>query len=315
LSMEKLSKMEVCIVGSKRVGFIGLGNMGIRMARSLAKEGFPLTVYDLRQEPIDELRNLGVSGARSSREVAEASDVIISMVWDVPQTDEVIFGKDGVWNGIKKGASIIISSSIGPEYCRKLYARAKERGVRVIDCCVTGRDPLNGYRPMTLMIGGDEDIVKQCWPIFEALGKNIFYLGGIGSGQAYKLVNNMTGRHISTAIQEGLIEGLNLGLKAGLDLPKMIEVMCAGAFARNIQNLGLKAGMDSQKIFETIGAPGTKPPGSQAHRMDELDYTREMAEAVGAKMPICQLIDELDAAGTYDSYYALMKQYKEIEGE
>ena len=183
-------------MGSIKVGFIGLGNMGIRMAKSLAREGFSLTVYDLRQEPIEEMKALGAAGASSSREVAEASDVVISMVWDIPQTEEVIFGKDGVWKGIKKGTTIIISSSIGPEYCRKLYARAKERGVRVIDCCVTGRDPLNGNRPMTLMIGGDEDIVKQCWPVFEALGKNIFYLGGIGTGQAYKLVNNMTGRHI-----------------------------------------------------------------------------------------------------------------------
>jgi len=297
-------------VGSIKVGFIGLGNMGIRMAKSLVKEGFPLTVYDLRREPLDEMKELGAAVANSSREVAEASDVIISMVWDVPQTDEVIFGRDGVWNGIKKGGAIIISSSIGPEYCRKLYARAKEREVRVIDCCVTGRDPLNGYRPVTLMVGGDEDIVKQCWPVFEALGKNIYYLGGIGSGQAYKLVHNMTGRYIGTAVRECLIEGLNLGLKAGLDLQKMIEVMCAGAFARNIQNLGLTPGLDSEEIIKIIGVPGTKPPGSQAHSMDELDYTREIAEAVGAKLPIFNFIDELDAQATYDSYYAMMKQYK-----
>jgi len=297
-------------VGSIKVGFIGLGNMGIRMAKSLAKEGFPLTVYDIRQEPIEEMKALGAAGANSSREVAEASDVIISMVWDVPQTEKVIFGKDGVWNGIKNNSTIIISSSIGPEYCRKLYIRAKEQGIRVIDCCVTGRDPLNGYRPMTLMIGGDEDIVKQCWPVFEALGKNIFYLGDIGAGQAYKLVNNMTGRHIGTAIQEYLIEGLNFGLKAGLDLQKMIEVMNAGPYARNIQSLGLKPGMDSQKLIEIIRVPGTKPPGSAAHSTDELDDAREMAEAVGAKMPLCRFIDELDAAATYDAYFALMKQYK-----
>ena len=297
-------------MGSIKVGFIGLGNMGIRMAKSLAKEGFPLTVYDIRQEPIEEMKALGAAGANSSREVAEASDVIISMVWDVPQTEKVIFGKDGVWNGIKNNSTIIISSSIGPEYCRKLYTRAKEQGIRVIDCCVTGRDPLNGYRPMTLMIGGDEDIVKQCWPVFEALGKNIFYLGDIGAGQAYKLVNNMTGRHIGTAIQEYLIEGLNFGLKAGLDLQKMIEVMNAGPYARNIQSLGLKPGMDSQKLIEIIRVPGTKPPGSAAHSTDELDDAREMAEAVGAKMPLCRFIDELDATATYDAYFALMKQYK-----
>jgi 3-hydroxyisobutyrate dehydrogenase-like beta-hydroxyacid dehydrogenase len=296
-------------VGGIKVGFIGLGNMGIRMAKSLAREGFSLTVFDLRKEPVDEMRDVGAIAASSPREVAEAIDVVISMVWDIAETEEVIFGKDGLWKGIRKGTTIIISSSIGPEYCQNVYARAKEWGVNVIDCCVTGRDPLNGNRPMTLMIGGDADIVKQCWPVFEALGKNIFYLGGIGAGQAYKLVNNYTGRHISAAIHECLIEGLNFGLKAGLDLQKMIEVMNAGAFARNIQSLELNPGLDVQKIFEIIRAPITKPPGSQAHRIDELDYAREMAKAVGAKMPICQLIDELDPALTYDSYYALMKQY------
>jgi 3-hydroxyisobutyrate dehydrogenase-like beta-hydroxyacid dehydrogenase len=301
--------MEVKIVGSIKVGFIGLGNMGIRMAKSLVKEGFSLTVFDLRQEPIDEMRELGAAGASSSREVAEASDVVISMVWDTTQTEEVIFGKDGVWKGIKMGATIIVSSSVGPEYCRKLYTRMKEQGVRVIDCCVTGRDPLNGNRPMTLMIGGDEDIVKQCWPVFEALGKNIFYLGGIGAGQAYKLMNNVTGRHIGIAIHACLIEGLNLGLKAGLDLQKMIEVMSAGAFARHIQNLGLKPGLDVQQIVEIIRAPATKPPGSKAHLIDELDYAKEMAEAVGAKMPVFQFIDELDAESTYDAYFALLNQY------
>ncbi len=292
-----------------KVGFIGLGNMGIRMARSLAKEGFPLIVYDLRPEPIEEMKTLGATGAHSCREVAEASDAVISMVWDIPQTEEVIFGKDGVWEGIKRGNTIIISSSLGPEYCRKLYARARDKGIRVIDCAVTGRDPQNGYRPLTLMIGGDEDIVKQCWPVFEALGKNIFYLGGIGAGQAYKLVNNMTGKHISAASRECLIEGLNFGLKAGLDLQKMIDVMSTGASARTIQNLGLKPGMDLQKIIEVIRAPAARVPGVSAHSEDELEYAKEMAEAVGAEMPICRLIDELDAAATYDAYYALMKQY------
>lgn len=297
-------------MGSIKVGFIGLGNMGLPMAKSLVRGGFSLTVYDVRQETIEEMRALGAAGASSSREVAEASDVIISMVWDIPQTDEVIYGKDGVWKGIKEGTTIIISSTIGPEYCRKLYTRAKEWGVRVIDCCVTGRDPLGENRPMTLMIGGDEDNVKQCWSVFEALGKNIFYLGGIGAGQTYKLVNNMTGKHIRAAAHECLVEGLNFGIKVGLDLQKMIEVMSVGASAQTMQYLGLKPGLDLHKIIEVIKAPAVRVSVEKAHRIDELDYAMEMAEKVGAEMPICRLIDELDAASTYNAYYALIKQYK-----
>ena len=91
-------------MASVKVGFIGMGNLGMVMARSIAKKGFPITVYDLRKEAVDEMVALGAKAAGSCREVAENSDIIISMVRDVPQTDEIIFGKDGVWEGVKKGA-------------------------------------------------------------------------------------------------------------------------------------------------------------------------------------------------------------------
>jgi 3-hydroxyisobutyrate dehydrogenase-like beta-hydroxyacid dehydrogenase len=297
------------MMNALKVGFIGLGNMGMPMAKSLARGGFPLTVYDLKQEAVEEMKAVGAAAASSSREVAENSDVVISMVWDIPQTEEVIFGKDGVWKGIKKGNTIIISSSIGPEYCRKLYASAKERGVRVIDCCVTGRDPSGDNRPMTLIIGGDEDIVKQLWPVFEALGKNVFYLGGIGTGQAYKMVHNMIAKHIGAASRDCLIEGLNLGLKAGLDLQKMVDVLCAGAAARSMQNMGFKGGLDSKKIFEIIRAPAAKPREAESHQDSEIFYGMKMAESVGAKMPVCNLIEDLNMESTYEAFYALKKLY------
>jgi 3-hydroxyisobutyrate dehydrogenase len=291
-----------------KVGFIGLGNMGITMARSLVKHNIPLTVYDLRKEPIEDLKSLGATGVSSCREVAEASDVVISMVWDIPQTDEVIFGKDGVWEGIKEGEIIIISSSIGPDYCQKLYDRANEKKVKVIDCAVSGPPPTVDNRPSCLMIGGDEDVVKQCWHIFEAMGDHPLHLGGIGMGQAHKLVDNMTARHFGTVTRLCLIEGLNFGLKAGLDLQKMIDVASVSAFSRGIQSLGLKGGLDVKEIIETIRAP-MPLLGSRRGRVNELDYAMEMAEAVEAKLPLFHFSDELDAASVYDMYYALRKHY------
>jgi 3-hydroxyisobutyrate dehydrogenase-like beta-hydroxyacid dehydrogenase len=296
-------------MNSLKIGFIGLGNMGMPMAKSLARGGFPLTVYDLRKEALEEMKALGAAAASSSREVSENSDVVISMVWDIPQTEEVIFGKEGVWKGIKKGKTIIISSTIGPEYCRELYVKAKEREVSVIDCCVTGRDPSGENRPMTLIIGGDEDIVKQFWPLFETLGNNIFYLGGIGSGQAYKMVHNMIAKHIGAASRYCLIEGLNLGLKAGLDLQKMVDVLSAGAAARSMQSIGLKGGLDSKRIFEIIRTPAVKPRAAGSRQNTEIFYGMKMAESVEAKMPLCKLIEELDMESTYEAFYALKKQY------
>ena len=175
-------------MSSLRVGFIGLGNMGILMARKLVKNGEALTVYDLRKEVVSEMVSLGAAGAKSSLEVAANSDVIFSMVRDEPQNDEVIFGPDGVWQGIKEGSTLIISSTISPGYCRNLYARGKEKGVYVIDAPVSAET--RNFTPgqesvvLTLMIGGDEEAVTRCMPVFKALGKNIFHLGGIGAGRS-----------------------------------------------------------------------------------------------------------------------------------
>ena len=99
-------------MSSIKVGFIGLGNMGMPTARSLVKRGLPVTVYDVRKEVVEEIVALGAKSAGSCREVAAVSDVVISLVRDIPQTEEVIFGKDGVWEGIKKGSIIIITSTI-----------------------------------------------------------------------------------------------------------------------------------------------------------------------------------------------------------
>jgi 3-hydroxyisobutyrate dehydrogenase-like beta-hydroxyacid dehydrogenase len=289
-----------------RVGFIGLGNMGRPMAKRLASKGFSLMVYDLAKDAVEDMELVGAKAAKSGRETAAASDVIFSMVRDVPQTDEVIFGKDGVWEGISEGKTIIISSSIGPAYCRKLYEKAKIHGVRVIDCGVS--DPtVFKHEPgaLTLMIGGDEDAVRRCWPLFEAMGKNIFYVGKIGNGQAYKLINNMAAKHIGTVDRLCLIECLNLGLKVGLDLQKMIDVMSVSAGARLIQNMGLKAGLDDKQIMQLLRIPVARASGKGVHHKDELDYGIEMADEAGVEMPVCRFIDELDASSAYDGYLSL----------
>jgi 3-hydroxyisobutyrate dehydrogenase-like beta-hydroxyacid dehydrogenase len=237
---------------------------------------------------------LGAKGASSSREVASASDAIITMVRDIKQTDEVIFGKDGVWEGIKKGSIIIISSSIGPKYCQELYARAKKKGVKVVDCGISDPSGTAHYLEgeLTLMIGGDEDDVKRCWPIFEAMGKNIFHLGEIGKGQAYKLVNNMVAMHVGSIARECL----NLGLKMGLDTDKMAEVMSVSSGSTwmfqnqaRVKKLGIK--MPAMRRPD-IGAAGTGPP-SERRMPFELQMAWEMADELGVEMPVCKFIDGL----------------------
>jgi 3-hydroxyisobutyrate dehydrogenase len=296
-------------MSSIKVGFIGLGNMGMIMAKKLVEEKMPLTVYDLRKEAVDEIVALGAKPAGSCREVAEVSDVIISVVRDIPQNDEVIFGKDGVWEGIKKGSTIVLSSSISPSYAQKLYDRAKEKEVRIVDAPVSAeaRDftPGKEWALLTLMVGGDEDAVKYCWPVFEAIAKNVIHQGGIGTGMACKLVNNLAATCNSIVARECV----NLGLKAGLDLQKMVQAMSVSTgYSRML-------GLISRSMGRPASAPRppvTKAPETKTSPEDigtkDKRLALEMAEEVGAKMPIARLMDTLDLETIYDAYSALMRR-------
>lgn len=288
-----------------KVGFIGMGNLGMVMARSIAKKGIPLTVYDLNKEAIDEMVALGAKAAGSCREVAENSDIIISMVRDIPQTDEVIFGKDGVWEGIKEGSIIVLTSTIGPGYCRELYAKAKEKGVRVVDAGVSKSIPSNEEGQLTLMIGGDDDAVKQCWPVFEAIAKYNFHLGEIGAGQTCKLVNNLMGMDIGVIIRECL----NLGLKAGLDLQTMMEAMTVGTGGSWM----LEAMASMRKSTARMAPPPSPPPAPPGGKPPENIGTKdkrlaiELADEIKVDIPITRFMEELDTS-VYSAYSATMRR-------
>lgn len=291
-------------MSSLRVGFIGVGNIGMPMAKSILKAGIPVTVYDLNKKAVDEMVAAGANAGKSCREVAEVSEAVISMVRDIPQTDEVIFGKDGLWEGVKEGSIIIISSTIGPNYPRDLYAKAKKRGVRVIDVGVTKNLPTNEIGQFTLMVSGDDDAIDKCWPAFEAMGRKIFRAGKIGDGQAYKLVNNMAAFNIGTVVHECL----NVGLKAGLDMKMMLEVMKEGTgdswMARSMANMLASGGM---RMAPPPLPPDVKTPPRKFVNKD-LVLARELAEEVGASIPVAKCMNELDEAVEYDAYYAAMRR-------
>jgi len=286
-----------------KVGFIGLGNIGLPMARSLAINGLPLTVYSRRKEVVEEMKSLGAAAASSPREVAAASEIIISVVRDILETEEVIFGKDGIWEGIKEGATIVISSTVGSEYCQKLYAKARERGVQVVDAALSKSGPTNEEGKFTLMVGGDEDAVKRCWPVFEVMAKHIFHLGDIGMGQAYKLVNQLATISIGTITRECV----NLGLKAGLDLQKMLDVMrVSTGNSWNLQSLDSK--VKARTLQPAAKAPAPKAPPRTIGAKDR-KLALELAEKVGANTPLLRFIDGLDVESAYEAYSALMRRF------
>jgi 3-hydroxyisobutyrate dehydrogenase-like beta-hydroxyacid dehydrogenase len=269
----------------------------------LVKNGEHLAVYDLRKEAISEMVSLGATAAGSSREVAAASDVIFSVVRDEPQNDEVIFGPDGVWQGIKPGSTLIISSTISPGYCRKLYLQGKEKGVNVIDAPVSAES--RNFTPgqesvvLTVMIGGDEEAVTRCMPVFKALGKNIFHLGGIGSGQVCKLVNNLAGYGNQVFARECL----NIGLKAGLPFDQMVAAIKVSTG----HSIGLNVVVRQLQRPPKVLSPAEK---IQPKSIDDKDRETalELAEEVGAETPITHFMTELDLKQVYDSLNRISHQ-------
>jgi 2-hydroxy-3-oxopropionate reductase len=210
-----------------KIGFIGLGEMGTPMAANLLKNNFQVTLCGhKRRNHIEELKSLHAVEVSSPREVAESADVIIVMVRDIPQTDEVVLGEGG-WNnkgilqGIKAGSTIILCSTLEPNYCRKLADKAKGKGAFLLDCPVSGGFPSAQTGTLTFMVGGDKAAFERCLPVLKGMGKSIYYLGESGMGQAMKLINN----YMMVVTAYGSSEAVAMGLKFGLGLEQMLEVI------------------------------------------------------------------------------------------
>ncbi len=210
---------------SPRVGFIGLGNIGKPMAINVAKAGFDMMVYDLRQEPLQELAGLGAKVARSAQEIGSYGDIIELVVVDDAQVEAVTLGEGGVLNGAKPGSVIAVHSTVHPKMIRKLAELAKTKGVSVIDAEVSGGETGAYAKTLCYMVGGDKEAFEKCRTVFATSGANIFHLGDLGAGAAAKLAHNLIVYVNMLAASEGML----LAQQAGVDLKVMEQVVHAGA--------------------------------------------------------------------------------------
>jgi 2-hydroxy-3-oxopropionate reductase len=205
-------------MGKTRVGFIGVGEMGKPMVKNVLKAGFDTIVYDLQQDQAKELQKLGASVSKSAKELATVSDVVITMVRDDPQTEEVIYGKEGVLEGMDMGI-IIAMSTISPGLVQKLAKKVESR-IGVLDSPVSGG--LQGAHDgtLTLMVGGKKEVLEKCRLVLDAMSSRIIYCGQIGAGLVAKLTNSM----IVHLFIGGILESLALGNKAGVDESILFDI-------------------------------------------------------------------------------------------
>ncbi|MDX8530279.1 NAD(P)-dependent oxidoreductase [Mesorhizobium sp. VK25A] len=203
------------------VGFVGLGTMGAPMARNVLKTGFGLTVFDLNPASVAKLVDAGARAAASPREVAERSEVVITMLPDAPDVEAAVLGENGIGHGLKSGSLYIDMSTIDPQTTQKIGSWLAQRGVDMIDSPVgkTVEHAIAGTS--TLMIGGDAAVLERARPVLSAMGADLIHCGALGMGQAMKLTNNLLASVLITASSEALVAGA----KAGLTLDTMISVL------------------------------------------------------------------------------------------
>ena len=195
-----------------KLGWIGLGNMGSRIAERLRNAGYPLIVYNRDRSKAQELLSQGAELAASPPELAAAADIIFSCLSDAAAIQSVYFGADGVLRSAKPGAHIVEMSTVAPETSLELFRAGADRGISVSDVAISGSTPAAEFGSLTLFGGGDREAFDFIAPIFPSIAKQWFYMGPSGSGMAMKLVVNTILGVGMQAIAEATSFGGHLGL-------------------------------------------------------------------------------------------------------
>jgi 2-hydroxy-3-oxopropionate reductase len=260
------------------IGFIGLGTMGRPMAGHLQAAGHRLFLHDVGPVPAELVSSGGIV-SKSGREVAQESDAIIIMVPDTPHVEAVLFGENGVAQGLSKGKIVVDMSSISPLATKEFARKIEALGADYLDAPVSGGEVGAKAASLTIMVGGSQRAFNTMKPVFDKMGKNVTHVGGSGDGQTTKVANQI----IVALTIEAVGEALLFASKAGAD-PALVRQALMGGFA-------------SSRILEVHGERMVKrnfDPGFriELHQKD-LNLALEGARALGLSLPSTALAQQL----------------------
>ena len=283
------------------IGFIGIGVMGKSMAGHLMKAGYPIHVYTRTKEKADELVNQGAKWVSSPAEIAQNSDIIITMVGYPSDVEQVYLSDEGLVAHAKPGSFLIDMTTSSPQLAQKITAAAAEKGIKALDAPVSGGDIGAKEARLSIMVGGDQSAFEEMKPIFSLMGSNVVYQGKAGSGQHTKMCNQI-------AIASGMIgvcEAILYAEKAGLDpetVLKSIESGAAGSWS--LSNL-------APRMLKGDFAPGFYVK----HFIKDMTIALNSAEEMGLVTPglslTKKLYEELAEMGEENSgTHALYKRLK-----
>ncbi|HEV8285599.1 MAG TPA: 2-hydroxy-3-oxopropionate reductase [Chitinophagaceae bacterium] len=238
----------------EKIGFIGLGIMGRPMAKHLLKAGYPLFILSTSAAS-GELKAEGAALMENPKELAQQSDIIITMLPDSPQVESVMFGSEGLQQGMKQGSLFIDMSTIAPATSIKIFNELQGKNIEALDAPVSGGQTGAEAATLSIMVGGNEKAFQRALPVFEKMGKNITYIGKPGAGQTTKACNQIV---VGMTIQ-AIAEALTLAKKSGVDVGKVRSALLGGFAQSKILDL------HGQRIIDQNFKPGFK---IKLHRKD-----------------------------------------------
>ena len=267
----------------QKIGFIGLGDIGLPMAKRVVTHGYEVFICGhVRQEPVEGMKKLGATEVRTAKAVAQASDVIITMLRDDADTGELVLGNGGVVEGAKEGSAIVMMSTLSPAFCREVAEVARAKNIGVLDAPVTGTRLRAATGELGIMVGGDKSLLERCRSILETMGK-IIYCGDLGMGQVAKLVNNMA---LMINLQ-GAYEAISWGIMNGADEKLLVDLMKTGT-----ANSWVVQNWDFVKSMNVDPPPVTFYLGAK-----DLEYALRIAHEMKQPCPLAELCKERFMAG------------------
>jgi 3-hydroxyisobutyrate dehydrogenase-like beta-hydroxyacid dehydrogenase len=268
----------------ERVGFVGLGIMGSRMAANLRRAGYELTVFNRTREKAEAFSaEHGGTVAGTPGDVGAASDVVITMVVDGAQVETVLLGEDGVAAHAGEGTLCVDMSTIAPADTRRIGAALAERGIGFVDAPVTGSSPKAEDGTLTIMAGGSEADFERARPLFEVMGELVVHVGELGQGQTVKLINNA----VAAANASTLAQALVVGKATGVDLEALVKIMGGGSGGSAM--LALKSEPMRTHDYATLF--------KLEHMLKDVRLCLEEGQAAGVPFPAAAQVREVLTAG------------------
>ena len=264
---------------AEKVGFIGLGLMGLPMARNLRRGGYELVVLDVGRGRVQEIVSEGAATAASPKAVADQSDIVITMLPDSADVASVIGNEGGVLEGINPGALVIDMSSISPVVTRQLATRIEAAGASMLDAPVSGGDVGAIQGTLSIMVGGEEADFARARPLFELMGKTIVHVGGTAAGQVTKAANQVVVGIVIAAVSEALL----LGSRGGVAPEKILDVLGGGLAGNKVMEV------KREKYLSHDFAPGFR---AELHHKD-LGIALSAAREYGLVLPLTAIVDQL----------------------